>query len=116
MPYDDRVAEYAPGARVDLAQRALTHFVRECLPELPDADAAAHAIWVDTALGQMTAPATTVRRRCTDDAVLEVIHQYVDSGMAVTRLLRVLRDQKGMACEQARFAQLYRLATSRRAA
>jgi hypothetical protein len=116
MPYDDRLAEYAPGARVDLAQRALVHFVRECLPELPDGDAAAHAKWVATALGQMTAPATLVRRRSTDAAVLEVIRQHLDSRIGVARLLRLLRDQEGMACEQARFARLYRLATSRRAA
>lgn len=116
MPYDDRLAKYAPGARVDLAQRALAHFVRECLPALPDGDATAHAKWVAAALGQMTAPAIPVRRRSTDDAVLEVIHQYLGSGMTAARLLRVLRDQKGMACEQARFARLYRLATSRRAA
>jgi hypothetical protein len=116
MPYDDRVAEYAPGARVDLAQRALVHFVRECLPELPDGDAAAHAIWVAIALGKMTAPATPVRRRSTDAAVLEVIRRHLGSGIGVARLLRVLRDQEGLACEQARFARLYRLATSRRAA
>ena len=116
IPYDDRVTEYVPGIRGDLAQRALTHFLRECLPELPDADAAAHAKWVETALGQMTAPAMPQRRRCADATVLEVIHQYLGSGMTIARLLRVLRDQKGMACEQARFARLFRLATSRRAA
>lgn len=116
IPYDDRVTGYVPGIRGDLAQRALTHFLRECLPELPDADATAHAKWVETALGQMTAPVIPQRSRCTDAAVLEVIHQYLGSGMTIARLLRVLRDQKGMACEQARFARLYRLATSRRAA
>jgi hypothetical protein len=116
MPYDARVTEYAPGARVDLAQRALTHFVRECLPELPHAGAAAHARWVATALGKTTAPAIPVRRRCADDAILEVIDQYLGSEMGVARLLRVLRDQKGVACGEVRFARLYGLATSRRAA
>jgi hypothetical protein len=116
MPYDDRVSEYVAGARVDLAQRALAHFVQECLAELPDADAAVHAKWVSAALGQMTAPSIPVRRRCTDEVLLEIIHQYLGTGIGAARLLRVLRDQMGMACGEIRFARLYRLATTRRAA
>jgi hypothetical protein len=116
MPYDDRVSDYVPGARIDLAQRALAHFVQECLAELPDADAAVHARWVSAALGQMTAPSIPVRRRCTDKVVLEIIHQYLGTGISAVRLLRVLRDQMGMACGEIRFARLYRLATARRAA
>lgn len=116
MPYDDRVNAHAPGARVDLAQRALTHFVRVCLRALPDGDATAHANWIAAALEELAVPVTPARRRCSDDAVLKIIDQHLGSGISATRLLRVLRDREGVACEQSRFARLYRMATARRAA
>lgn len=115
MPYDDRLNRLVSGAHVDLAQRALVHFAQYCLGALPNEDAAAHAIWVSGALDGTCAVSPPVRRRCSDDVILTIISRYLDARVAgVSRLLRTLRRDEGVACEQSRFGRLYNAAVALR--
>jgi hypothetical protein len=51
-----------------------------------------------------------------DFEILAIIERYLPETTGVGRLLRVLRDEEHVACEQARFSRLYRIAIERSAA
>lgn len=116
MPYDDRLNGIVRGARVDFAQRAAQHFIEQCLPVLPNGDTAAHAAWVSNALSKHSKAPPVSRPRASDEAIMSVITRHLGSGRNAGTLLRVLRDEEGVACEQSRFFRLYRLAAGRRVA
>jgi len=110
LPYDDRL-ESLPGfdgTRADFPQRALRHFVLELRAHtltLADARSAVHQ-----ALGGLQPRTVPVRAKRTDDQIIDLIrrHWTTYSGNSA-RLLRVLRDQEFVACEQSRFRDLWRL-------
>lgn len=110
LPYDDRL-ESLPGfdgTRADFPQRALRHFVLELRAHtltLADAKSAVHQ-----ALGGLQPRTVPVRTKRTDDQIIDLIrnHWSAYSGNSA-RLLRVLRDQDLVACEQSRFRDLWRL-------
>ena len=115
-PYDDRLDVLLPGTRADFSQRALLHFVRSVAvkhdAQNRDADYAA----VEAALGGVVAPDRPRRPRRTDDEILHLILAHLRSQSGIARILRALRDEEGVACEQSRFGRLYRAAFERRAA
>lgn len=47
---------------------------------------------------------------------MAVIERHLGSTQGIGRLLRVLRDEEEIACEQARFTRLYRATLARRKA
>jgi len=108
MPYDRRLdGGPSPGTLGDFAPRALRHFVTEILPGSPNGDASDHAARVLSAQARWKRPVAKAGIRLTDDDLLRTIREEWDSVQGrSTRLLRKLRDDLGIACEQGRFAKL----------
>lgn len=109
QPYDDRLegGEGHAGTRSDFAARAACHFVEQVLPGHELEDAGAHALAVGAALSAwVSAPMRRGERR-TDLELRDIVAMHWDeTGGRTTRLLRLLRDDLGIACEQGRFARL----------
>lgn len=108
MPYDDRL-ESVPGwagTRADFAQRALRHFVVEL-----------HAAALPLMAARAEVAATLARRarrfrprgaRLSDDQIQRALRtQWTRLGGRSTRLLRYLRDDAGISCEQKRFSRIW---------
>lgn len=114
-PYDARLDAVLPGTRADFSQRALRHFsqlVADQNEQDRDTDYAA----VVAALGMATAPTRPRRPRRTDAEISALIRTRLRSQSGIARILRALRDEEGVACEQARFSRLYRAAIVEREA
>lgn len=114
-PYDGRLDTILPGTRADFSQRALHHFVGLVAGKSEqerDADYGA----VASALEKVTAPNRPNRPRRTDAEILEMISVRLHSQQGIARILRALRDEEGIACEQSRFSRLYRVALQNREA
>lgn len=109
MPYDERLeglAAYA-GTRSDFPQRALRHFVTVL---------GGHALSLDTArqsvrdaMCVLHKPVLPVRERKTDDDLILLLRQNWNRlNGSSTALLRYLRDDALVSCEQSRFRSLHR--------
>ena len=109
LPYDERlesIAGYA-GTRSDFPQRALKHFVLGLNGYLLPINEA--SIAVSSELGDFQYKETPNRRRLDDREICELIRQAWDNfGGSSAKLLRYLRDQELVACEQKRFSRLCR--------
>lgn len=108
MPYDDRlesVRNYA-GTRSDFAQRALRHFVEALgAASLPLDEARAT---VSAALARLPQRRQSVGKRMSDDEIRRVLtEQWSQHGGSCTRLLRYLRDEAHISCEQKRFSRIW---------
>lgn len=114
VPYDCRLDSILPGTRVDFSQRALLHFVKFVLPNCGPPDRVADFAAVDAALQPVAAPERTRRPRQPDRKILDFIEARSGEQMGIARMLRALRDEHGVACEQARFARLYRVVHDRK--
>lgn len=114
LPYDDRLDTLFPGTRSDFAQRALVHFVQNVA--LADGDYATDAARVRASLAATKAPPRPARRAVTDEALLTLIRSRLSPRASASRLLRQLRDEDQIACEQGRFARLFRQAQTEGAA
>ncbi|MDQ2102178.1 hypothetical protein QSG27_05685 [Azospirillum sp. C340-1] len=111
MPYDTRLEDDTlgrAGTVGDFAQRALRDFAQSVLPENPEAGAPQHAAAVIARLRGRMAPSRPMRRSATDDEVRALIRAHWTHVLGrSTRMLRVLRDDLGVACEQGRFRDLF---------
>lgn len=117
MPYDRRLdGGPAPGTLGDFAQRALRHFVTGVLPVSRTENAKGHAQRVILAQADWERPVSKSGIRLNDAELLTTIRKEWDSveGRS-TRLLRKLRDELGVACEQGRFARLAAVVRAERA-
>ncbi len=112
MPYDDRLdGPDSPvrGTRGDFAGRALHHFVEYVVSKVDGHSAVDHGAAVASALSGWRMAPRFDRQRLDDAAVLALIRDYWDVERGSTaRLLRHLRDNLSVACEQGRFADLAR--------
>lgn len=109
MPYDERLESLAgyAGTRSDFPQRALSHFVRELRGHTMNPVSAAKA--VETELSRYQAPKRHARQRLSDDEICQLIRKgWRFCGGNSARLLRFIRDDKQVACEQSRFSSLRR--------
>lgn len=112
MPYNarlDAAQSVYRGTRTDFAQRALHHFTMQVLRQRERASAAEHRTAVEEALTGLGEPPSPVRRERRDDADLRALIEAnweVAKGKAGA-MLRVLRDDLGIACEQGRLARLF---------
>lgn len=109
MPYDDRLESVSgfPGTRGDFAQRALCHFVEE-LAGLSCSVHEGRAL-VEEALRTHRQRTVPERRRLDDSEVRALIaSRWWSCAGRSALLLRALRDEEAVACEQSRFAQLWR--------
>lgn len=108
MPYDDRletVCGYA-GTRSDFAQRALRHFV-EVLQATGMPLKESHEA-VAASLASRRRRQRSMGQRMTDDEILKVLEtQWTRHSGSSTRLLRYLRDEARISCEQKRFSRLW---------
>ena len=108
MPYDDRLdGPDSPvrGTRSDFAARALHHFVRLGNAGSVVDDGAA----VGRALSGWRMPARPMRIRRDDEELLGLMRRHWgEVGGRSSQLLRLFRDDLGIACEQSRFAMLAR--------
>lgn len=113
MPYDARLDAAVPGTRTDFAQRALRHFCQHvAIDGSLDVEHSAQA--VRSLLGSHVAPNRRVRPRQSDKEMVAIISKHLENTTGVGRILRLVRDSDGLACEQARFSRLYKLATAQR--
>ena len=108
LPYDDRLDSLFPGTRSDFAQRGLVHFVQNVAST--DGDYSTDAARVRALLAATKAPPRPERRAVTDETLLTLIRSRLSPRASASRLLRQLRDEDQMACEQGRFARLFRQA------
>lgn len=116
LPYDARLENVLPGTKADFPHRALLHFARKGLDANPAGNVSEHRAWVEAAFAGQVAPIRPARPRLSDSQIIELIERHLPETHAIGRLLRVLRDREGVACEQARFTRLYRIALERRVA
>lgn len=107
MPYDERLeTSILPGTRSDFPQRALRHFVE--VLGLSDAPAEAARAMVCTAMDQLSVARTTIRRRASDSEITFMLEcAWARHQGSSTRLLRYLRDDALVSCEQSRFRRLW---------
>lgn len=108
MPYDGRLDVVGPGGTLtDFAARALHDFVRHC--DLR-AGIGEHTETVLRRLSALPSPkARPARRRLSDGGIRDAILLFMKDGAhGSARALNWLRQVKGVSCEQARFAALYR--------
>jgi hypothetical protein len=119
MPYDDRLDGLdspVRGTRGDFSGRALRHFAEFIFHEMDDRSADDHGVAVAAALDGWRMAERFERRRLDDSAIIDLISEHWDAERgSSTRLLRRLRDDLGVACEQGRFADLARRVRGREA-
>ncbi len=110
MPYDDRLDgpnSTIRGTRGDFAARAARHFAQEVIARNPGGTVDEHASAVLRLLSAWQYPPATGRTRHEDDAILDLLRAHWDRvGGQSGKLLRVLRDELQVACEQGRFVGL----------
>jgi hypothetical protein len=95
-----------PGTKSDFAQRALVHFANHIAGGL--ADLAVDIAAVTRALAAAEPPPRIVRAPASDAELLKLIRTRLSPSASASRLLRLLRDEDQIACEQSRFAKLFR--------
>lgn len=114
MPYDDRLDAIDPdhkGTQGDFAQRAVRHFASTIGGDRIDDDRRA----VSAALEGLSARKVPVRKRLSDGEITQLIERdwEVVSGRSGA-MLRRLRDELVIACEQSRFQGLFNTVADRR--
>lgn len=113
MPYDDRLDVLLPGTRTDFSVRALSHFANNYAANV--GTYAEHHEAVSAAMARVARPPRAERPRLPDDAIIALIQEHLKTTSGIGRTLRRLRDQDAIACEQARFTRLYRIAAGQEA-
>lgn len=111
LPYDDRLNDPRgpiPGTEGDFAQRALAHFsklaVRDRLTSVEE-----DFVTVQSSLFGLTAPQKPNRQPKTDPEIRSIIRTEARSiGWNSSKMLRHLRDELDIACEQKRFQKLFK--------
>ena len=114
MPYDDRFnGPETPlaGTRADFSQRAARHFLEHMCVDTSSNDVNEDAARVREFLKGMAWPENAVRKQLGDDEIVKLILSCWDrSEGQSSKMLRVLRDEEGVACEQGRFQDLFKRA------
>jgi hypothetical protein len=118
MPYGetfDGPDSPIPGTRGDFAQRALHHFVKDVLPAVKSFnDPTQHRDLILHHAANWRAPIDVAREKRTDDEIIELVPRLWHRAKGSSgRMLRILRDQELVACEQGRFATLFKVAKER---
>jgi hypothetical protein len=109
-PCDSRIDTIMPGTKSDLPQRCMLHFVRVIGDRLGGCES--DFTKFKASFKGIKRPARPVRPRQTDQQILKLINVHLKSGAGMVRTLRAIRHDHGVACEQARFTRLYRLASA----
>lgn len=107
MPYDERLEGLATfaGTRTDFPQRALHHFVAVLAGHSLPHDLARERVC--EAMEALRKPILPERQRKTDEEIIALLMQnWSRFNGSATALLRFLRDEALVACEQSRFRSL----------
>lgn len=111
MPYDDRLDSIGPGysgTQTDFAQRALHHFVVEILRTSPNGTPDNHHSLVLKTLSNFRKREFPNRNRLGDEEISKIIRKHWKQGKGhSSALLRIIRRELNIACEQGRFRILY---------
>jgi hypothetical protein len=110
MPYDVRLDSVSPGTKSNFAARAVHHFSRAGAPMRETEEDRA---FVDRLLAEYRAPVAVHRPRLDDEQLIMRIGRHLRTTSGIQRILRRLRDEDLIACEQRRFTRLYHVAVER---
>lgn len=101
-----------PGTKSDFAQRALRHFVEQILPMSSSInDPERHRKAINLVSADWQAPAKIQRVQKSDEQIIELVQSlWTRAKGGSGRMLRILRDEEQVACEQGRFAALFKQA------
>jgi hypothetical protein len=119
MPYDVRLNDpnARPGTEGDFVQRALADFARYIFDPTAASSADEDAARVRTRIAHWRAPARPARNPATDEEIRGLILEHWEAvGGRSGMMLRKLRDELGVACEQGRFKALFHEAAETRQA
>lgn len=118
MPYDARFDSPlgpVPGTQSDFPQRAMRHFSEIIVGLNTYRDSTSHAQIVEKHLSTLIIPARPQRQRLSDNEVVQLLNKHWDSaGGLSARMLRLLRDDLQVACEQKRFQSLFNAVKAQR--
>ncbi|WP_425985235.1 DUF6884 domain-containing protein [Ensifer sp. R-19] len=110
LPYDDRFDgpdSPLPGTKADFASRAARHFAEEVLAKAPTASTDDHRSLAEAEMSTWRRPVAKAGVRMSDADLKSIVRaRWASAGGRSTRLLRILRDELNVACEQKRFAKL----------
>lgn len=110
LPYDSRLdGPDSPirGTKSDFLSRALHHFTKTVMNQHPTAPVVKQAQYVEELSRHWGRPNVRLGARRSDAEIKELLRQHWDrTGGLSTKLLRVLRDELAVACEQKRFSSL----------
>jgi len=112
MPYDyrfDGPQSPNPGTRSDFPQRVTRHFIEEVFTHNTLATPYEHAKTVSKILTPMPFPVKIKRTTLSNEAIKQIIiDRWNDAKGSGSRMLKIMRHEENVACEQSRFADLYR--------
>jgi len=119
LEYGDRLDgpdSPVPGTGADFASRMARHFAEHIWLHAPYDDIDIHRRLLDSRLQHLRRPTHPSRTRRSDSDIVQLIHKHWDrvDGRS-SRMLRLLRDEKNIACEQSRFRHLFHIAATERA-
>lgn len=113
MPYDARLdgpSSPMPGTATDFSARAMRHFSTCIFLDKPDGSAREHAAAVSHRLAKWVTVERPIRTRQSDDALKDVMRAHWGiAGGSAAQMLRWIRRDLGLACEQGRMRHLYSL-------
>ena len=110
MPYDGRINDQRcfPGTMSDFAQRSAYHFVKNIWNVYGHQNAKDDSEAIIDILNRLEAPIVPCRKKLSDEDVRnEIIFNWDRAEGHSNRMLRVLRDDLQVACEQKRFSILF---------
>ncbi len=118
MPYDARFDgpnSPLPGTKADFSQRVLRYFVETTAQTTNNIyDPKHHATLVEELQANWRPIEKIDREKKTDEEILGIIESlWMQAQGSSAKMLRILRDQEKIACEQGRFAALFRVAKER---
>jgi hypothetical protein len=112
MPYDERFDgpdSINPGTRADFSQRIARHFVENILSNNLCSSYKEHTKAVQDFLRPMRFPLQVKRTQKSNVEIESIIlKKWNDAGGSSAKMLRILRDNELVACEQSRFANIFR--------
>jgi len=110
LPYDNRLdGPDSPtrGTKNDFVSRALHHFTKTVMDQNSTAHVSMQASQVEALLQRWAHPQVRIGARHSDEEIKDILQLHWErAGGQSTKLLRVLRDELAVACEQKRFSRL----------
>lgn len=112
MPYNsqfDGPESPLPGTRSDYPQRTARHFIEEVLLKNIDGTVSEHYLHVQDIISNLPLAQVYKRTRVGDNEIQKIIYRrWNDACGSSTKMLRLLRDEEQVSCEQSRFTRLFK--------